>query len=361
LYPLCSGKYAPLYSAIANTQARVQYFSIIPLADRCRDFLWHRLYDEVILNDTPVFPLEHKHVDDVSDLSKNLKSFHKRHLSKACNIVVFNEMFFSQQVPLTLEQKDFIRDKLVGLSQDSPTSFFYPNFLYTENRNVDGHSICGFLDTMDNNVASGLMDISHNNFCVNECRNELINIGGILDDATLHPQEFLINETYGINNGNIITTYKKASYFNEANDSVLGGTLYDFGTGRDIANMAVPLQLRTAVLNNISTEICFDLAQSVRMNNNWNNGAQSSLLHVLQSNSVDPFFAMAPNDNINRLPLNVPIAYADSYLNYSKCGVPFCYDMGAGRERGGELPYKLQGIRIGDSMYTMGVYYRGAI
>jgi hypothetical protein len=66
-----------------------------------------------------------------------------------------------------------------------------------------------------------------------------------------------------------------------------------------------------------------------------------------------------PDDNINRLPLDVPLAYSDSYIDYHRDGLPFCTHAPPDpRERRGEYPYRLQEIRIGDSVYTMGVYFR---
>lgn len=114
------------------------------------------------------------------------------------------------------------------------------------------------------------------------------------------------------------------------------------------------LTVRTALLANISSEICFDLAHGVRARNHWNNGLGQSTLHILQSNCIDPF-----DNNIVRLPFDVPIIYADSYLNYQKCEVPFCHYYGSsGRQQCGELPLKLCGITIGDSMYTISIYSR---
>jgi hypothetical protein len=98
-----------------------------------------------------------------------------------------------------------------------------------------------------------------------------------------------------------------------------------------------PGVLSTALTRNISTEICFDLTNGVRSGNGWNNGAGASRLYILQSNSVDPFADVPPNDNVNRLPLDVPLAYCDSHIDYHRGGLPFCTQLPhSPRERKGE-------------------------
>jgi hypothetical protein len=352
LYPLCSGRNAPYYSKFADFK-RCSFFSAIPGVDCVRNFCWRVAgYPESGLNDVPVSPRE---IQNVNDMCQNLKRFHDRYLRDSCNILVFNEMFFSQADPLTVDQKDFINDKLFELSQSSPFSFFYPNYLYTETRSARGHTIHSTYRHMERAASrpyNRLVNVGGDSSVITDCGDILR--GNVNNDNNFYNQEFLVNETYGVHNGRIVTKYKKKSYFNESNDTIRAGAIYDYGAGRDIALRGSSLAVRTALLSNISTEICFDLAHGIRSRNNWDNGAGQSALHILQSNCIDPFYT----DNIGNLPADVPIIYADSCLNYQKCGVPFCHDFGGGRQQCGELPLKLCGLTIGDSMYTMSVYSR---
>lgn len=357
LYSLCSGTNAPNYSEITGVHY-ITFLSRIPGVNRFRNWWWNN--SKVFLSNTAKaqLPVGHQHIMDVDSLCGEFKYFHDQYLLDACNIVVFNEMFFSQVDPLTLKQKDFIADKLIELSLWSKNTVFYPNFLYTEDRNISGQEIHNFLNTMDVNVASGKMNIQNQTWCVQDCRNEIVNRRQVAANGVMHKQKFLVNETYGINRGEIVTKYKKATYWNESNDTVSQGVLYDFGVGTDTRTVDQST-ISDALTDNISTEICYDLAQGVRQNNNWSNGVQSSKMHILQSNSVDPFCGTWPNDNINRLPLDVPIIYADSYIDYHRAGLPFCHDLGGNiRVRSGEFPYRLYDIRIGDSVYTVGIYLR---
>ena len=138
LYPLCSGSDAPHYLRFANSR-RIPFWSTFPLVDRVRNLSSYH----VVLNNAPSV-LAEKWPDDivqVSNMSKDFKALYNMHLKRSCNIVVFNEMFFSQTNPLTEGQKDFISNKILDLSQTSRYCLFYPNFLYTKSRKITGSDI----------------------------------------------------------------------------------------------------------------------------------------------------------------------------------------------------------------------------
>ncbi len=353
LYPLCTGKYAPVYREMSFPD--IPFISVIPGVNNFRLWFWKDWWNNlrIPLNTAVSAQLfhRHQHVNDVSSFCQDFKYFYEQYLYNSCNIIVFNEMFFSQAVPLSSKQKDFINEKLLKLSKESKYSIIYPNFLYVENRSVSGSSIHTFLNTMESNYSNRTMNITNDPYCLQDCKNELLSHRNIQANANIYNQEFLINETYGINRGEVITKYKKATYWNESNNNIANGVLYDFGIGMDQTVIDTPIS--KALMSNISVEICFDLANAKRKNNNWNNGFGQSKLHIIQSNCIDPF----NQTNINNLPIDVPIIYADSYIDYHRDGLPFCTQINL-RERHGEYPYRLHEIRIGDSIYNIGIYLR---
>lgn len=190
-------------------------------------------------------------IEAINAISQSIGSyFIRNNMKNACKLVVFNEMFFSQLAPLTANQKNFIENKLLNLSKDSLNTVFYPNFLYTENRRVPGHTVYDSLVRMGveagapNTGASGTgasssgtpatpisgLDairaifpniavntvVSPNptmifnqaarslNGCAREIRRRNVpNNGSPVD------WEYLVNETYAINNGSVLTKYKK--------------------------------------------------------------------------------------------------------------------------------------------------------
>lgn len=199
-----------------------------------------------------------------------------------------------------------------------------------------------------------IMAVGNDDF--NDCRNIIVAIPNTVD-AVNH--SYLINETYSINNGVLLTKYKKASYFHEADTQLSNGALYEFGNGRDEKISGVAGHLYAAILDNITTEICFDLCRGIRKENGWRNyklGGQDSLLHIVQSNTIDPFDDDVSNNNINMLPLNKCVIHADPYVNpYTK--LSFVQDI-AGRvvdHSNGDGVLLLHSVVIGDSIYTISV------
>ncbi|MDR1334254.1 MAG: hypothetical protein LBJ71_03485, partial [Holosporaceae bacterium] len=69
----------------------------------------------------------------VDELCRELAAYRAK-INGACTLVVFNEALFSQDPPLTTNQKNFILEQLKLLSSSAPNTVFYPNFLFTEMR-----------------------------------------------------------------------------------------------------------------------------------------------------------------------------------------------------------------------------------
>jgi hypothetical protein len=89
-----------------------------------------------------------------------------------------------------------------------------------------------------------------------------------------------------INNGMILTRYRKATYFQESDEFLAAdpNNWYVFGSGRDIKEHAgAATSLEKFLWNNISSEICFDLANRIRMRN----PSVTSKMHIIQSNCID--------------------------------------------------------------------------
>jgi hypothetical protein len=276
----------------------------------------------------------------------------------ACKLLVFNEMFFSQLEPLSTDQKDFIERKMLDLSMSSRNTVFYPNFLYTENRDVPGSTVYSDLVRMGANTsADGLAAIGsifptsvadvvvvHNPSMVfNSERRSLrgcatkVYSAGVHNDGTTYGWEYLVNETHAINNGNVLTKCKKVGYFMESDTAIERGVLYDSGPGYDEAVLAGMHSLRDKLLRNISIDICLDLNLGIRRRgvNRWTNpgvaSARDSNLHLIQSNSINPFYDLTNREN---LPLGKGILHADKYP-YPSWDIPDVVD----RPQDVYLPY----------------------
>ncbi len=240
-------------------------------------------------------------------------------LRSAGKIVVFNEAFF-RKTHLTAAERDLFlngagggailaADSIIGLSNICGKTIFYPNFLYA--RNYNNPADIAILNRYNNVSYDPIIGQDlHVNF----------SFGALPAHAGI-PGHIVENSTYGINSGEILTKYKKRSYFQEAdNDIQHNGYIYDFGTGFDEAVYAghnVRLQnLRGALLSHVRVEICLDLNTGVRHSNGWNNLNKDANLLILQSNCIDPLGTIDPTHNINHLPKstykhNINILYAD--------------------------------------------------
>ncbi len=251
-------------------------------------------------------------LDSIKSIQQRMgEYFLSNNANEKSKLIIFNEMFFSQVMPLNVNQKDFIKNCLCNLSIHSPYTILYPNFLYTEQRSITGTDIAFVFTNMENAKNSGKMNISDNDF--SRCRSI---ISTIPNNGIIHNKNFLINETYSINGGRVLTRYKKVGYFHENDQCISSGMLYDSGPGYDEA-FGTFSQLQQILLRNISTDICLDLNIGIRRNNPllWRNpivGAlpQDSNLHIVQSNSIDPFYTP---QNVMNLPRMRGIIHADKF------------------------------------------------
>ena len=250
-------------------------------------------------------------------------------------------MFFSQLSPLSFDQKNFIERMLLDFSVKAKNTVLYPNFLYTETRHVTGAEIhTGIVNMGKKSSADGLQAVkdilphsagaatlvdSTMNFhnaesTLRRCA-QVIQNRHVPNDETNVDWEYLINETYSINNGRILTKYKKAGYFRESDIKISNGCIYDSGSGHDESVVRGTNTLRNTLLRCISTDICLDLNLGVRRNgvNRWSNPIEggithSSYLHIIQSNSINPFYDYEQGlTNRRNLPQNVGVLHVDKY------------------------------------------------
>lgn len=228
-------------------------------------------------------------------------------------IVVFNECFFQKYEPLekgdinTFGTKDYFLNELKNISQNCPNTILYPNFLYKET----------FSDTTRQRE---ILAQNISNHPSNSQNAVFLNFDFQFPSPVSGPNAIFRNVTYGILNGQKMTKYKKRTYWREYDKGILfRGWIYDFGDGKDhitlngqqpIVTNLVP---RLRIIENISTEICFDLAHGVRRSNNWvsanNYVAVQSVLHLIQSNCINPIDVS--NGNITQLPKDKLIVHAD--------------------------------------------------
>ncbi|MDR1236306.1 MAG: hypothetical protein LBJ96_04845 [Holosporaceae bacterium] len=269
-------------------------------------------------------------VASVDALCGDLAAY-KAKINDACTLVVFNESLFSQDPPLESSQKNFILDQLKILSSSSPNTVFYPNFLFTEMRGNTKEEAMAAQKEMEDNEKIGRMIFKNIDDYPLHCTpttysgKKTENVFGKKSNNEKRQIGYLLNETIAIHGGEVLTAYKKFTYFSESNETIHAGGKYDFGEGKDVATDVSEdhENLQKVLLENISTEICYDLAYGVRYKNGWTNLTEPSKLHIIPSNFITAF-GRAFSDNISHLPLGVGIINADPHLDRRSDGIPYC-------------------------------------
>jgi hypothetical protein len=229
-------------------------------------------------------------------------------------------MFFSQERPLTSDQFGFIIRNLFSLSTRSSNTIFFSNFLYTYRRNQSNLEILEDFIKMSRFTTLRRMSMSDDDDVLNECFANVMPI--ISSYRRSHDVMRLANTTYSINDGRTLAYYDKGTYFKESDDTVRSGALYDFGDGDWMlprADTLLVMEKQRVLLYNISMQICFDVARGIGVTGRrGRTGAVfNSKLHLIQSNSIDPFCK-----NLDRLPLRRGILHVDS------CPHPYWIDRG---------------------------------
>jgi hypothetical protein len=221
-------------------------------------------------------------------------------LSKKCKLCVFNEMFFSQTQPLDENRLKKIRDAFLALSRKDKHAVYYPNFLYTCMKKLTVEQIKKMLNVEgDRRKDRGITCVQYEGGEDNKVSSKIEAAYAKARKLTAPTDIHLLrNETCSVSNGTVLTSYKKYTYHRESNDAIIKGALYDFGPGVDEsapalwpycgeASANLPA-LRDTLLNNVSTEICFDLECAVRNSNKWtNNTTGKPSIHIVQSNFID--------------------------------------------------------------------------
>lgn len=247
-------------------------------------------------------------------------------------IIVFNEYFFGKYPVLREEKKNNFVQLIFGAN--CLNTIFYPNFLYQKecSKNFIAEDLKPYIK--ENNHEYILSIIEARRIFSNAIKyidddraimkEEAVRALGLEPPSEESDRDIPIpklpkvtnidsivrNITYGIYKKDILSEYKKSSYFREC-DYLLGNAIYDFGDGKDRIRKGLTEDLKDIakrLIQTISTEICYDLACGIRKNNEWkNDGGKRTVLHLIQSNSIDPL----TSEDIEKLPSDKLIVHVD--------------------------------------------------
>ena len=235
-------------------------------------------------------------------------------------IIIFNEAFFSKNTPLTLQEVQEIKDLFFYFLRGfDERTLLYANFLYMNNEVITAYQRnLLVLRTLTPTVTAVQRMAFTNNVFNNIIYvfNYLQRLMGINNFVV--PQPMLYNRStmsyYDLGHVVDMTHYDKASYCSQLDQLILlWGGIYYIGDGRDhiFPGNTFP-HLSNLLIENVSSEICYDLACGVRRANGWinGNGLARTRLHIFVSNTflVNPWM-------LNNMfsPLDTIVACADPH------------------------------------------------
>jgi hypothetical protein len=237
-------------------------------------------------------------------------------------IIVFNEMFFYKAKPLDQADYNTMMQSIHDFSAIDSKMLIYANFLHVTNEySVDlaeySTLITSRLDSSKmvfDDVILGVAEREKKEKEEEKIMTDALNIRTHGSHAPTFMIKCLLNETFCIRNNQELTKYKKSSYFKEA-DAVLKQRRVFYGYGDNKDCIVTAGLLSNFLVENISTQICLDLNVNTRNSNAvtpWiENTANPSVVHIIQSNCIDP----ASYKNANNLPKDKLVIHVDAIWN----------------------------------------------
>lgn len=228
---------------------------------------------------------------------------HREQIQTNRCLVVFNEMFFSKDVPLSSDEFIAIERQLRDLTQRHKNVLFHANFLYGYTKAFTNEAeYKTFMDEQARRV--GVFSTRTGKQVFESSRYTGYAAYAAQFSAYKPSLNIIRNQSIVFWNGSPVTTYLKSSYRTEA-DRFLEGRLYELGTAEDeiIATgssqeAAIATLLRSSSL---STAICYDLEIGVR--NAMATYPSAGKVHIVVSNTL----SLVQAGRAANLPEHIPL------------------------------------------------------
>lgn len=218
-------------------------------------------------------------------------------------LIVFNEMFFSKDVPLSVDEFRAIERSLLEITRHHPNVLIHANFLYeTVWSCKDEAEYRAFMAEQARRVGEFSARTHKQIF-------ESSKYPGYTEYTTQFAEyrpalNIIRNQSVVFWHGSPVTSYLKSSYRTEA-DGFLRDKLYELGTAEDeilaVTDSTPEKAVATLLRNNISTEICYDLEIGVRKA--MVTYPPTGKVHIVVSNTL----SLAQTGRAANLPDNTPL------------------------------------------------------
>lgn len=221
-------------------------------------------------------------------------------------LVIFNEMFFSKDRPLSSDEFTAKEVALRGLTRRHRNVLVHANFLFEGLHSFDSPAEYeAFMIEQERRV----------NLLSARTGKQIFESGryaeGYKEYATQFlgyrsPLNILKNQSYVFWNGHPVISYLKSSYMREAEHLLTAGKFYELGTGEDVippalADLSAEMAVAKILRENLSTEICYDLEIGVRKKlDSYPIGGK---VHIVISNTLP----LAQYGRAENLPDHIPL------------------------------------------------------
>jgi hypothetical protein len=174
--------------------------------------------------------------------------------------VVFNEYFFSREL-LSFAMHNEITEVIKQFSLSCPNAIFYVNSLHEIEHPIPKYDDWRIYSTAIHDLFPE-MPIGYRSWDVSFCGNTIATDGS----------KAFTNETFVVFLGNVISTYRKSTYYKEADEKLTGTNanplsyLYGFGSDEIVPGLeGIHKRVAEILHARVYSDICWDVAQHIRV------------------------------------------------------------------------------------------------
>ena len=207
-------------------------------------------------------------------IESNARFFSQINLFYSYGLVVFSEMFFGKNTPFPI---GVLESEMSMLSFKYPSKIFHANFLVSMNFNPPYYQ--HFIRHYKGN--DRIFSVESNEYWREKSYEDYF-----LPFAQVekNPLQILRNISRSYFHGHELTQYLKSTYQQEDDIGLRNGMFYMFGNGYDAKVSVVAEETANVLLDNLATEICYDLELGIRKK--MNSYRENLKIFVVPSNTL---------------------------------------------------------------------------
>lgn len=239
---------------------------------------------------------------------RNLAQFFNKKIKSHPCLIVFNEMFFSKDHPLTIESLEEKQNYIKNLTHKFSNILVHANFLFQDTLNFENEEkYKSFVNkqyrtfTMLHKFTEKEIFETSEKFTYEDYRVQFLETRDTLN--------IIKNQSFIYWNNTPLMSYLKSSYRNEADKYIKEGAFYILGQGQDLIiydehiSNADSCAMAKIVNKYLSTEICYDSNIGVRKS--LKTYPANGKIHIIVSNTL----SIDNQENVNNFSTKIPLLF----------------------------------------------------